>query len=87
MKKHPYDPTPRSPVEIQSHPEYKIMTDYQGDSYYPSACECIVHHKISNTFWKTIYAVREDDSDADCSATWRQVIPEQIIVTKYKDVK
>jgi hypothetical protein len=80
------NPTPQSPIQVEKNPEYEIMTDYAGGSYYPSAAEVIVRHKKSGTYWKAIYRVREDDSDADWPATWRRVVPKKMTVTKYENV-
>lgn len=80
------NPTPQSPIQVEKNPEYELMTDYVGDSYWPSAAEVVVKHKKSGTFWKAVYAVREDDSDADCGATWRQVVPKKVTITKYENV-
>jgi hypothetical protein len=80
------NPTPQSPIQAEKNPEYEVMTDYVSDSYYPSAAEVIVRHKASNTFWRAVYRVREDDSDADMGATWNRVVPEKVTITKYKTV-
>lgn len=80
------NPTPQSPVQVEKNPEYEIMTDYAPGNWYPSASEIIVRHKKSNTFWMAVYAVREDDSDADCGATWRQVTPKKVTIIKYESV-
>lgn len=87
MKKVVGDPSPQSPIQVEENPEYELMSDYSPDSYYPSAAEVVARHKKSNTFWKAVYRVREDDSDADCSATWRQVVPKKITITKYESIK
>lgn len=81
------NPTPQSPIQVEKNSEYEIMTDYVPDSYWPSAAEVVARHKKSDTFWKAVYAVREDDSDADCGATWRQVTPKKVTITKYESVK
>lgn len=81
------NPTPQSPIQVEKNPEYEIMTDYIPGNWYPSASEVIAKHKKTGTFWMAVYAVREDDSDADSSATWHQVVPEKVTITKYKDVK
>ena len=79
------NPTPQSPIQVEKNPEYEVMTDYVPASYWPSAAEVIVRHKKSNTFWKAVYAVREEDSDAEYSTTWRRVVPAKITITEYKD--
>lgn len=86
-KKNVGNPTPQSPVAVEKNKNYKIMTDYVGDSYWPSSAECIALHKSTGTYWRTLYRVYEDSSEADLSATWREVVPEQVTITKYKDKK
>lgn len=86
VKKDP-NPTPRSPAEVFQNSDYEIMTDYQGNAFYPQASECVAKHRASNTFWRAVYAVRDDDSDSGLSATWCQVKPKQITVTIYEEVR
>ena len=81
------DPTPHSPEQVAGNPDYEVMRDYNPGSYYPSADEIVVKHKKSETFWRAVYAVREDDSDFDCSTTWRQVVPKKITITQYDIVQ
>lgn len=81
------NPTPKSPEQIAKDPAYKVMHDYIRGSYYPSADEVIVKHIESETFWKAVYSVRDDDSDYCFGATWRQVAPKSVITTEYNDVK
>jgi len=69
------NPTPKSPKQISEDPSYKVMDNYIGGSWYPSAAEMIVKHKASNTFWRAVYSVREDDSDFENGAAWQQVAP------------
>jgi hypothetical protein len=80
------DPTPMSPIMAEKSPDYEIMTDYSPGIYYPSGAEVIVKHKKSKTFWRAVYAVREDDSDADFGATWTQVKPKRVTITEYERV-
>jgi len=81
------NPTPNCPTHVFNDSDYEVMTNYLRGHYWPSAEEIIVRHKKSNTYWKAIYAVREDDSDADFPATWKQVIPNKIEMIEYKEVK
>ena len=78
------DPSPKSPEQVSKSRAYEVMSDYVGGSYYPSADEIIVKHKASNTFWRAVYAVREDDSDWQYSVPWRQVVPTTVTITKYE---
>lgn len=78
------DPTPQSPVAVEKNKDYQIMTDYVGNSYYPSAAECIALHVSTGTYWRTVYRLYEDSSEANFSATWREVVPEKVTITKYK---
>lgn len=75
-----------SPIQAGQNPDYERMTGYQADSYWPSAVQIVVRHKATNTFWSAVYAIREDDSDAEYSASWRQVVPETVTITKYKNI-
>lgn len=84
MKDNKANPTPQSPVAVEKNPDYEIMTDYEPGNWYPSAAEVVAKHKATGTFWMAVYRVREDDSDADCGATWRQVFPKKITITKYE---
>ena len=81
------DPTPQSPIAVEKNPAYELMDDYVSATYWPSAAEVVVRHKESNTFWQAVYAVREDDSDAEFSATWTQVAPKQVVITKYEPLR
>ena len=87
MKKNTADPTPQSPLAVEKNPAYEAVSDYVPEQYWPNGAEFIVKHKATGTFWKAVYAVRMDDSDADMSATWRQVAPKKVTITKYEDVK
>lgn len=78
------NPTPKSPEQVSKSPDYEVMSDYVGGHYWPSADEVVVKHKSSNTFWRAVYAVGEDDSEWVFSATWRQVTPVQVTTTKYE---
>ena len=80
------DPSPKSPEQVSKSKDYEVMSDYVGGSYYPSADEIVVKHKTSNTFWRAVYAVHEDDSDWQYSATWRQVVPQRVTITKYEPI-
>jgi hypothetical protein len=80
------NPTPQSPVQVSESSDYEVMTDYIPGHYWPSADEIVVRHKKSNTYWRAVYAVREDDSDADMGATWKQVAPKKVTITKYEAV-
>ncbi len=80
------DPTPRSPASVCDDPDYECMNDYEPQGFWPSANEVVVRHKETGTFWRAVYRLREDDTDAYCSATWTQVQPRQILLTKYVDV-
>jgi hypothetical protein len=81
------DPFPQSPLLVSKDANYEVMTNYIRNDYYPSADEIVVRHKASNTFWRAVYSVREDDSDFSVSATWTQVVPEQVITTRYKTIE
>lgn len=81
------DPTPQSPLAVEKNPAYEAVSNYEPDQYWPNGASFIVKHKETGTFWRAVYAIRMDDSDADCSATWSQVEPKQLVVTKYVDVK
>lgn len=85
MKK--FDPTPQSPEQVSKNTAYKVMYDYESGSYYPSACEMVAMHIESGTYWKTVYRIREDDSDYADSSTWRQVVPEPVTIIRYNDIK
>jgi hypothetical protein len=80
------DPTPRSVASVCGDPAYEGMTDYEPQSFWPSANEVVVRHKETATFWRAVYKVRENNSDVYCSASWTQVQPQQVTVTKYVDV-
>lgn len=86
MSKKLGNPTPQSPLAVEKNPDYELMTDYVGGNYYPSAAEVVAKHKATGTYWQAVYAVREDDSDADMSATWHQVVPKKVTITKYERV-
>lgn len=78
------DPTPQSPIDVENNTDYELMHDYVRGNWYPSASEVVAKHKKTGTFWMTIYAIREDDSDAGIPATWSQVFPKVISVIKYE---
>lgn len=80
------NPSNKSPASMFHDHDYEVMGDYIPNEYWPSASEMIVKHKQSNTFWRAVYAIREDDSDAELPATWVQVVPEIVTVTKYKTI-
>jgi hypothetical protein len=80
------NPTPQSPIQVENNPEYEIMTDYVPGNWYPQAGEVVALHKKSGTYWQAVYAIREDDSDADVGATWHQVKPKKVTITKYESV-
>jgi hypothetical protein len=82
-KKNP-DPTPSSPAKVCKNRAYKEMKHYQRNSYWPLADEVVVKHISSNTFWRAVYAVYDDSSNYDWAATWKQVFPKQITITKYE---
>ena len=75
-----------SPISVSKDKAYEVMRDYVGGSWYPSADEIIVKHIKSGTFWRAIYRVYEDSSEADCSANWTQVTPSQRTITEYKPI-
>ena len=77
------DPTTQSPFQIRKNTNYEIMSDYVPGNYWPSRSEIIAKHKGFNTFWKVVYVGGEDDY---MEMTWRQVVPEKIVITKYKEV-
>ena len=78
------NPSPKSPKQVSKSPHYEVMSDYVGGHYWPSADEVVVRHKASNTFWRAVYAVHEDDSEWGFSANWRQVKPKQRTITEYE---
>lgn len=77
------DPSPMSPAKVAKNRSYQVMYDYEGGQWFPHADEMIVRHKKSNTFWRAVYRVGEDNSDYELSATWREVIPQIVLVHKY----
>ena len=77
------NPTPRSPSQVCNDRTYKEMKDYTPNSYYPSSGECVVKHLKSKTFWRAVYHIGDDDSDFSLNTTWEEVVPKQVIITKY----
>jgi hypothetical protein len=70
-------PSPRSPSEVSRDPAYEVMTAYEHGNYWPSADDIVVKHKETGTFWRAVYAMRNDDSDYEVPNTsWKQVVPE-----------
>ncbi len=78
------NPNGRSPVQVNGMPEYEEMIDYTQPHYYPLANEIVVMHKSTKTYWRTIYRVYDDYSEYDCGATWTEVVPEKVTITRYK---
>jgi len=79
------NPGQKSPKQVSLDLDYEVM--HNNDSpgtYYPPSEEIIVKHKGSNTFWRAVYSMRDDDSDYDCVARWRQVFPKQVTITRYE---
>jgi len=77
------DPSPRSPKNVAQDTSYESVPNFVRGNYWPSADELIVKHKTTGTFWLVVYQVRADDSDYGMSATWKQVRPEIVTLTKY----
>lgn len=83
-KAHTGDPGRRSPQDVSKSSAYETMNGYSQEAYFPSAAAIVVKHKKTQTYWRAVYSVRDDDSDFGWPATWEQVEPEQITITKYK---
>jgi len=84
---HIADPSGHSPEKVAEDPAYEVMNEYQRGNYWPSACEIVVKHKETSSYWRAVYAVGDDNSDWEFPCTWNQVFPEQVTITRYKTSK
>jgi hypothetical protein len=88
-EKHPGDPSPLSPSELWEHEGYQHVHEeqYLSTSRRSSGrIETTFLHKETNTYWRTGYEVRLDDSDAGQSAHWQQVKPREVVTVVYDPI-
>lgn len=81
------DPSPKSVLSVDKSSKYERMRDFVGGNWYPSAAEVVYKHKESGTFWRAVYRIYEDFSEADQSQNWTQVTPKTKTIVEYEVVK
>ncbi len=79
------NPGRRSPEKVSKDRKYQALSGYQGDSYYPHACQHVVQHIETGNFWSCVYGVGVDDSDYDLDLPWSRVYKHVVTVVKFKD--
>ena len=86
----PPNPSPLSVITLKSHGDYeKVAEEHHIAQSRRSQgmIEYVVRHKPTDTYWRTYYDIRMDDSDADQPARWSQVQPRKVEIVVYDQVK
>lgn len=81
------DPAGRSPREVANDPAYEVQVGYRAGNWWPAQEEIVVRHIFSGTFWRALYAMREDDNDYGCKASWTLVAKREVIVVEFAEVR
>jgi hypothetical protein len=86
--KRPGDPDGRSPSQVAASEAYEwAPSSWASNHCYPPADEYVAWHMETDTYWRCLCAVRDDDSDWDVGASWTQVIKVERTVVDYKAIK
>lgn len=72
-----------SPLDVYKNPLYENVTNCDGGTY-PQSIQTVVRHKESGTLWACIYAIRDDDSDADMPGNWYEVEAVSVTSVSYR---
>ena len=78
MKAKPGDPSPRSPADVLSDHNYKMVSSEHNGGH----VTLVVLHCGTETYWECVYHWNADKQPAD----WFYVVCEAVTVTKYRRV-
>lgn len=77
------NPGYRSPATVLKDPAYVKVDERDGQTWSASVA-IVVMHRGTETYWRTCYSIRDDDSDYDDQAYWTEVVPKTITTVIYE---